>query len=75
MRSLCPPFSPRARLKALRHPNIVTLFGLVLNPPKGVLVMELCEGEQAVLAFFLLSSPFICCGVYAGVGWAVVGVV
>lgn len=37
--------SEASRLAQLRHPHIVTLFGLSLTPSKGVVFMELCEGE------------------------------
>ncbi len=34
-----------SKLAQLRHPHVITLFGLSLTPDKGVVFMELCEGE------------------------------
>ena len=34
------------RLQLLRHPNVVSFFGIVLEGFKGRLVLEYCEGAS-----------------------------
>ncbi|KAL4431314.1 hypothetical protein ABPG75_006570 [Micractinium tetrahymenae] len=45
-----------SKLAQLRHPHIVTLFGLALTPTKGVVLMELCEGHDLYRALQLRSK-------------------
>lgn len=38
--------SEAKHMQALRHPNIVTFYGCVLDGPKGILLMELMDGRD-----------------------------
>lgn len=40
-----PCLQEAVHMQALRHPNVVSFFGVSLLGSKGVLLMELCEGE------------------------------
>ncbi|KAL4438479.1 hypothetical protein ABPG77_000127 [Micractinium sp. CCAP 211/92] len=45
-----------SKLAQLRHPHVITLFGLSLTPDKGVVFMELCEGHDLYRALQLRSA-------------------
>ena len=33
------------RMQQLRHPNVVAFFGMAVDNQRGLLLMELCDGE------------------------------
>ena len=43
-------------LQHLRHPNVVTLYGIALTKTKGIVIMELCEGRDLHSALQVTAS-------------------
>ncbi len=46
-------------MELLRHPNVVSFYGVCINPQKekGLLVLECCEGRDLCSALQLTAAP------------------